>query len=132
MSAPFKVAIADAYRAVPSADGKAFAELFTHGSLAVEIYAPREIDRQQAHTRDEVYIIAQGIGEFVTGEFVTQAGEKTNVQGSAQRVAFVPGDLLFVAAHVPHRFENFSDDFFTWVLFYGPEGGEKARLGVTK
>jgi mannose-6-phosphate isomerase-like protein (cupin superfamily) len=117
MSAPFKVAIADAYRALPTAGGKAFAELFTHGTLAVEIYAPREIDRQEPHTRDEVYIIAQG-----TGEFVTQG-----LQGSPQRIAFVAGDLLFVAARVPHRFENFSDDFFTWVLFYGPEGGEDAK-----
>jgi hypothetical protein len=26
---------------------------------------------------------------------------------------------------VPHRFENFTDDFGTWVIFYGPEGGER-------
>jgi hypothetical protein len=24
-----------------------------------------------------------------------------------------------------HRFENFSHDFVTWVVFYGPQGGEK-------
>ena len=24
-----------------------------------------------------------------------------------------------------HWFERFSDDFAVWVLFYGPEGGEK-------
>jgi len=23
-----------------------------------------------------------------------------------------------------HRFEKFSDDFATWVIFYGKEGGE--------
>jgi len=23
-----------------------------------------------------------------------------------------------------HRFENFTDDFATWVIFYGEEGGE--------
>jgi hypothetical protein len=23
-----------------------------------------------------------------------------------------------------HRFENFSNDFVTWVVFYGPQGGE--------
>jgi len=32
--------------------------------------------------------------------------------------------MLFVPAGVEHRFENFSDDFATWVIFYGPEGGE--------
>jgi hypothetical protein len=36
----------------------------------------------------------------------------------------LPGELLFVPAGVVHRFEDFSDDFATWVMFYGPEGGE--------
>jgi quercetin dioxygenase-like cupin family protein len=31
-----------------------------------------------------------------------------------------PGDLLFCAAHVAHGFENISEDFSVWVLFYGP------------
>jgi uncharacterized protein YjlB len=43
-----------------------------------------------------------------------------------QRVPFGPGDALFVAATVEHRFEDFSDDFATWVVFYGPRGGESA------
>jgi mannose-6-phosphate isomerase-like protein (cupin superfamily) len=42
------------------------------------------------------------------------------------RVAFAPGDVLFVAAHVPHRFVDYSPDFLTWVAFYGPIGGEVA------
>jgi mannose-6-phosphate isomerase-like protein (cupin superfamily) len=41
-----------------------------------------------------------------------------------ERVAFGPGDLLFVPAGVAHRFEQFSDDLLVWVLFYGPQGGE--------
>jgi quercetin dioxygenase-like cupin family protein len=41
-----------------------------------------------------------------------------------QRIRYVAGDALFVAAGRPHRFENFSDDFVVWVVFYGPEGGE--------
>ena len=32
--------------------------------------------------------------------------------------------ILFAAAGVEHRFENFSYDLALWVLFYGPEGGE--------
>jgi len=31
-----------------------------------------------------------------------------------------PGDLLFAAAHVAHGFEDISDDFSVWVMFYGP------------
>ncbi len=30
----------------------------------------------------------------------------------------------FVAAGVEHRFSKFSEDFSTWVFFYGPQGGE--------
>jgi mannose-6-phosphate isomerase-like protein (cupin superfamily) len=44
-----------------------------------------------------------------------------------ERVPFEPGDALFVAAGVEHRFEGFSEDFGTWVMFYGPEGGEDRR-----
>ena len=29
-----------------------------------------------------------------------------------------------VPAGVVHRFEDFTDDFATWGMFYGPEGGE--------
>ncbi len=89
--------------------GKEFIELFTHGSLAVEIYRPRKVDRQKPHSRDEVYVIISGTGYFINGE---------------NRQAFVPGEVLFVPAGVFHRFEDFSDDFATWVFFYGPEGGE--------
>jgi hypothetical protein len=32
--------------------------------------------------------------------------------------------VFFVAAHVEHRFEQFSPDFVTWVVFWGPKGGE--------
>ncbi len=86
-----------------------FLTLFEHGTLSVEIYKPEKVDLQQPHTRDEVYIVISGTGEFLND----------NV-----RTTFCPGDFLFVPAGVTHRFENFSDDFSTWVLFYGPEGGE--------
>ena len=64
------------------------------------------------HTRDEVYVVVQGTGQFLNGEV---------------RHPFGPGDLLFVPAGVVHRFESFSDDLAVWVIFYGPEGGEAGR-----
>lgn len=106
------VPLATALTRVPTADGKRFAELLTHGTLAVEIYAPRGRDPQNPHTRDEVYVVAEGRGEFVL---------------ETERRAFARGDVLFVPARVSHRFENFSDDFAAWVFFYGPEGGESPR-----
>lgn len=101
--------VTDALTKLPTPDGKRFPTIFEHGSLVVEIYAPRDHDPQQPHTRDEVYFVASGSGEYVCGE---------------SRQAFGPTDLLFAAAGVAHRFENFSDDLAVWVLFYGPEGGE--------
>lgn len=92
-----------------------FAQVFAHGSLEVEIYAPRGVDPQQPHNRDEVYVVIAGRGRFFC------AGETRD---------FAPGELLFVAAGVEHRFLDFSDDFATWVLFYGPEGGEAAAPGL--
>lgn len=86
-----------------------FRELFAHGSLSVEIYKPEGVDLQTPHSRDEVYVIASGSGVFVNGD---------------SRQKFETGEVLFVAAGVHHRFEEFSDDFSTWVFFYGPEGGE--------
>ena len=41
------------------------------------------------------------------------------------RTKFRQGDFLFVPAGIEHRFESFTNDFATWVIFYGPVGGEK-------
>jgi mannose-6-phosphate isomerase-like protein (cupin superfamily) len=83
--------------------------LLEHGSLVTKLYAPHVNDSQTPHSRDEVYVIARGSGEFVCG---------------ANRQQFQSLDVLFVAAGVEHRFENFTEDFAVWVFFYGPEGGE--------
>lgn len=90
--------------------GALFTELLRHGTLSVEIYAPRGVDAQQPHSRDELYVVASGAGEFVCG---------------TRRDRFGAGDLIFVPARMPHRFENFSADLAVWVMFYGPEGGEQ-------
>ena len=82
-----------------------------HGSMIVEYYAPRGVDRQTPHTRDELYVVIAGRGTFENGPV---------------RHPFGPGDVLFVAAGREHRFAAFTDDFATWVIFYGPEGGEGA------
>ena len=94
---------------LPGPPGKRFVRLYEHGSLQVEIYAPRGKDPQQPHARDEVYFVIAGSGTFVDG---------------TERYPFRPGDLLFVPAGIVHRFEDFTDDLAVWVLFYGPPGGE--------
>jgi quercetin dioxygenase-like cupin family protein len=42
---------------------------------------------------------------------------------SGQWHEFVPGTVLLVPAEAVHRFENFSMDFSTWVVFWGSQGG---------
>lgn len=94
-----------------SSESEPYVELFSHGSMSVELYRPIKIDTQEPHTKDELYVVASGSGYFVNGDNCHP---------------FETGEVLFVAAGVEHRFEEFTDDFSTWVIFYGPEGGENA------
>lgn len=98
--------------AAPIPEGRRSAELLRHGSLELRYYAPQGTDPQEPHDRDELYVVASGSGTFVRGE---------------ARVPVGPGDVLFVPAKIVHRFEDFSSDFSTWVMFYGPLGGERAN-----
>ena len=110
--APVRLRLGAALERLPAPTGERFAELLAHGSLCVEIYAPEGTDPQQPHDRDEVYVVARGTGTFWNG---------------SERHPFAAGDVLFVPAGVPHRFEAFTPDFATWVFFFGPKGGEKGR-----
>jgi mannose-6-phosphate isomerase-like protein (cupin superfamily) len=91
-------------------DKKPFIILGTHGSMQIEYFAPKITDNQSPHLQDEIYVIAAGSSDFYRG---------------GETVSCTSGDVLFVPAGMEHRFKNFSDDFATWVIFYGPEGGEK-------
>jgi mannose-6-phosphate isomerase-like protein (cupin superfamily) len=104
-----KITVAEALARLPGSKGERFTAVLERGNLTVEIYAARGSDPQKPHTRDEVYVVVLGNGEFINGP---------------GREGFGPGDFLFVPAGVEHRFVNFSDDLIVWVIFYGPEGGE--------
>lgn len=81
--------------------------------MSVEIYRPLKTDLQTPHLQDELYVIISGSGEFLN---------------NGVRSPFGPGDMLFVPAGIEHRFENFTDDFAAWVIFYGPNEGESPKL----
>jgi mannose-6-phosphate isomerase-like protein (cupin superfamily) len=85
-------------------DDETYKRLIEKTDFDVGMYRPNETDDQTPHERDEVYVVATGTGEFVC------AGE---------RQAFVAGDLFYVPAGIEHRFENYSGDFSTWVVFIG-------------
>lgn len=86
-------------------------EALAHGTMSVVLFTPHGRDYQTAHEQDELYFIVQGNSEFVLND---------------ERFSCAPGDVLFVPAQTVHRFENFTNDFQTWAVFYGPQGGEAA------
>jgi len=73
--------------------------------LEVEYYAPRGVDPQTPHDRDELYVVASG-----SAGFSSAAGKKS----------VTSGDLIFVPAGEVHRFEDIGEGFATWVVFFGP------------
>jgi quercetin dioxygenase-like cupin family protein len=89
---------------LPRTPGRS-AEVFLDGDLEVRFAAQPTNGPQVPHLRDELYFVAAGSGRYRVENTVTAVG---------------PGDLLFCAAHVAHGFEDISEDFSVWVLFYGP------------
>ena len=108
-NAGMRVALMAALQARPKGQNLA-AEMAKRGSIDLEFYSPHLMDLQQPHDRDELYMIANGSGIL-------------DVEG--EQIPFVAGDVLFVPAFADHRFTTFSQDFGTWVIFYGPIGGER-------
>lgn len=99
------VLLETAGRAQPLAGNLASSLGFLRGA-DLEYYAPLDVDLQKPHTRDEIYVIAVGSGTF---------------EAAGETFSFSAGDVLYVPAHVEHRFTKFTEGFGTWVIFYGPE-----------
>ena len=91
--------------ALPRTPGRS-AEVFVDGDLELRFAARPTNGPQVPHLRDELYFVASGTGRYRVEKTVTPVGV---------------GDVLFCAAHVPHGFEETSEDFSVWVLFYGPQ-----------
>lgn len=109
MSTPERMTLDAAMRALGASHDPLYAVLLEHGTLEIGFYKPDNVDNQQPHDRDEVYVVQSGSGTFLCGD---------------TRQPFEAGEALFVPAGKVHRFEQFSNDFSAWVIFYGPPGGE--------
>jgi len=105
-----QITVKDALNQLDGNGVQLFVKVMEHGNMSVEIYRPEKIDRQTPHKQDELYMIISGTGEFMN---------------DGRLSIFKPGDVLFIPAGIDHRFVNYTDDFVTWVIFYGPDGGEK-------
>ena len=84
-------------------EGVPFVSAFDKGDFTLELFAPRGKDYQTPHVQDEFYIVAQGSADLFIGE---------------AKYSCKSGDALFVPALQEHRFENISEDFVTWVIFF--------------
>lgn len=94
---------------IPGTGGERHSVCLQRGSWILELYEPESEDRQRPHKQDECYVVLEGRGVFAMGE---------------KRIPFAPGDLIFVPAGLPHRFEEFGERVRAWVIFAGPEGGD--------
>ena len=88
------------------APGSPYHEFLRVPDLSAGLYALEAgaVDGQQPHTEDEVYVVVEGRSRFTAGD------ETRDVR---------PGDTIFVAAGVPHRFHDITDALRLIVVF-GP------------
>ena len=84
-------------------DGVPFVNAFAKGEFVLEYFAPRGKDYQTAHEKDEFYIIVSGTADLIE---------------ESETISCKTGDAIFVPAGEDHHFENISDDFATWVIFF--------------
>lgn len=84
-------------------DGVWFTNAFTKGEFELEFFAPRGKDYQTPHEKDEFYIVVRGTAQLLIEN---------------EKFPCETGDALFVPAKIEHHFENMSDDFATWVIFF--------------
>ena len=105
----FHVSLQEAFERLKTEEHEPFSVVMKQGSMSVEIFSPIESDTQSPHRQDEIYVIIRGDAIFYR---------------NGERISCHEGDVLFVPAGMEHRFEKFSENFATWVIFYGPESGE--------
>jgi mannose-6-phosphate isomerase-like protein (cupin superfamily) len=89
--------------------GRPWLELLRSSSLSAGLYVlpAGAVDEQEPHGEDEVYVVVAGASRFTAGEVTREVRA---------------GDVLFVAAGVPHRFHDISDELRIIVVFAPPEG----------
>lgn len=84
--------------------GRAYLPFLNKKTLLSGVYrlAAGAEDGQEPHDLDEVYYVVSGKGRFKAGE------EDTEIKA---------GDVLFVAAHLEHRFYEITEDLELLVFF---------------
>lgn len=84
-------------------DGVWFARAFASDTLSVQLYTPKSGMYPTPPGVHIIYIVMRGRANMVVGH------EKHDMK---------PGDVIPVGVDVTHEFENFTDDFATYVIFW--------------
>jgi mannose-6-phosphate isomerase-like protein (cupin superfamily) len=94
-----------------AASGGRYLEFLKVPDLSVGLYvlAAGEPDLQPPHAEDEVYYVVSGSGRISVGDEVR---------------AVRAGSIVFVAATIPHRFHDITEDLTILVVF-GPAEGSR-------
>jgi mannose-6-phosphate isomerase-like protein (cupin superfamily) len=95
-----------------AASGEQYIEFLTVPDLSVGLYvlAAGAVDLQQPHTEDEMYYVVSGSGRITVGD------EVRDVRA---------GSIVFVAASVPHRFHDITEEL-TLLVAFGPAEGSRS------
>lgn len=81
-------------------------------SLGLYVLPAGGTDEQEPHTEDEAYVVLAGRSRFTAGDETRDVG---------------PGDTIFVAAGVAHRFHEIAEELHLIVAF-GPAEGSRGVL----
>ena len=101
-----------AARTLQPPEGSRAADVFRDDHVWIRFAARPTSGPQVPHDRDEFYIVASGAARYRWEGGETMIG---------------PGDIMFAAAHTPHGYDQFSEDFSVWVVFYGPQKAAEKR-----
>ena len=85
-------------------DGEPYQCLLNEPGAQILVFAPRKTDHQTPHDRNEAYVAVSGSATL-------------EIKGVAYPIE--AGDVAWIPKNIPHRFTDISDDFVTWVMFFG-------------
>ncbi len=96
-----------------ASSGNPYLEFITVPDLSIGLYvlAAGQPDLQLPHTEDEAYYVISGRGRITVGD------EVRDVRA---------GSIVFVAATIPHRFHDITEDL-TILVAFGPAEGSRAE-----
>jgi mannose-6-phosphate isomerase-like protein (cupin superfamily) len=103
--------LAEAQAHIPGPYGEHATTVLRRGTIDVALSIPTSPVHQTPHPQDEIYLILRG---------------QAIAMHDGKRETCAAGDLVFIAAGIEHQFEDTSEDFAVWRIFYGPGGGENS------